>query len=154
MKLETTRHSATTLLPEPRDAERTKDMQRFYQFLLQPSPALIDQFGTRIAIPEQLYTMMRTVLELLLQGRPIVIIPGDEQLTTQAAANMLGVSRPYLIERLLTPGKIPFTYAGSHRRIKFDDLARYMVERDRERHEGLSQLTRKIDEAGFYDDEK
>jgi excisionase family DNA binding protein len=135
MKLETTRHS-TTAIPEQRNAERTKDMQRFYQFLLQPSPALIDQFGTRIAIPEQLYTMMRTGLELLLQGRPIVIIPGDDQLTIQAAVNLLGVSRPYLIERLIGPGKIPFTYAGSHRRIKFDDLRRYMLERDRERHEG------------------
>ena len=68
---------------------------------------------------------------------------------------MLGVSRPYLIKHLLgPPGKIPFTYAGSHRRIKFADLMIYMSERDRERHEGLSLLTRKIDEGGVYDEEE
>lgn len=156
MKLETSRYLTTTLLPEPQDSERTKDMHRLYQFLSQPSqPALVDQYGTRLAMPEQLYAMLRNVLELLLQGRAIVIIPGDEQLTTQAAANMLGVSRQYLIKHLLEPpGKIPFTYAGSHRRIKFADLMTYMSERDRERHEGLSHLTRKIDEAGVYDEEE
>jgi excisionase family DNA binding protein len=79
---------------------------------------------------------------------------GDERLTTQAAVNLLGVSRPYLIERLLDTGKIAFSYASSHRRIAFADLIRYMLERDRDRHEGLSKLTRKIDEAGFYDEEE
>jgi excisionase family DNA binding protein len=156
MKLETSRYLTTTLLPEPQDSERTQDMHRLYEFLLQPDrPALVDQFGSRIEMPEQLYAMLRNVLELLLQGRAIVLIPRDEELTTQAAANMLGVSRPYLVKRLLDPpGKIPFTYAGSHRRIKFSDLMRYMSARDRERHEGLSQLTRKIDEAGLYDDDE
>ena len=125
MKLETSRYLTTTLLPEAQDSERTKDMHRLYEFLSQPNQAaLVDQFGTRIAMPKQLYAMLRNVLELLLQGRAIVIIPGDEQLTTQAAANMLGVSRQYLIKHLLWPGKIPFTYAGSltNKVRRLDDL--------------------------------
>jgi excisionase family DNA binding protein len=155
MKLETSRYLVTTVSPEPRDTVYSQQMQLLYRFLLQPSkPALVDQFGNRIEMPEQLYAILRNILELLLQGRGISIIPGDEQLTTQAAANMLGVSRPYLIDQLLDTGKIPFTYASSHRRIAFADVMRYMLERDRERHEGLSQLTRKIDEAGVYDEEE
>jgi excisionase family DNA binding protein len=153
MKLETSRYRITTLLPEPHDTERSQEMHRLYRFLSEQS-ALVDQFGARIEMPEELYTVLRHILEFMLQGRAITIIPRDEQLTTQAAANMLGISRPYLVERLLDTGKMPFTYAGSHRRIAFADVLRYMLERDRERRQGLSELTRKIDEAGVYDDEE
>jgi excisionase family DNA binding protein len=74
----------------------------------------------------------------------------DENLTTQAAANMLGVSRTYLV-RLLEQEKIPCTSAGSHRRIKVGDLLAYMQKRERARHEALNRLTREVEAAGLYD---
>jgi excisionase family DNA binding protein len=76
----------------------------------------------------------------------------DEDLTTQEAANMLGAPRTYLVQ-LLEQGKIPCTFAGSHRRIKMRDLLAYMQERDRARHEALNQLTREVEKAGLYESE-
>ena len=154
VKLQSSRYRATHWALEPEDVGQFHEVERLFQLFSEPGkPALVDAFGHKIEMPEQLYHVMRVILQTLLEGRGINIIPKDEQLTTQAAANMLGVSRPYFVEQLLKTGKIPYTYANSHRRIALADLLRYMAERDRERHEALSQITQKVDEEGFYDEE-
>jgi excisionase family DNA binding protein len=94
--------------------------------------------------------MFSQVLALLQRGVGVIFIPHDEELTTQAAANLLGVSRPYLV-RLIEQEKIPCTFAGSHRRIKLQDLLAYMRIRDRARHQALNRLTQEVEKAGLYD---
>ncbi|ARA95154.1 excisionase [Rhodothermaceae bacterium RA] len=84
------------------------------------------------------------------QKRTLVLIPEDETLTTQAAANYLGVSRQHLVN-LLERGEIPFHKVGTHRRVYFRDLLTYEKRRDRNRHEALNRLMQAVDEAGLYD---
>ena len=60
------------------------------------------------------------------------MIPVEAELTTQEAADMLNVSRPFLI-KLLEKGDIPFTMVGRHRRVRAEDLFAYMTERDQAR---------------------
>ncbi len=77
-------------------------------------------------------------------------MPYSKLLTTNQGAELLNVSRPYLI-RLLEAGKIPYQKVGSHRRIRFDDLMAYRATRDAERRRALAKLTRLSGEYGLYD---
>jgi len=86
--------------------------------------------------------LARSFMELLRyvgSGRAVTIVPTEEQLTTQRAADLLNVSRPYLI-KLLEQGDIPHTTVGRHRRIRAQDLFDYKKRRDEERAVALSEL--------------
>jgi excisionase family DNA binding protein len=75
-------------------------------------------------------------------------------LTTQEAAELLNISRPYLV-KLLDVGTIPFERPeglGSHRRIRFEDLMEYKHKRSAERKQQLKRLTQLSQETGFYDE--
>ncbi|WP_051149865.1 excisionase family DNA-binding protein [Methylohalobius crimeensis] len=71
----------------------------------------------------------------------MTIVPTHTELTTQEAANILNVSRSYLI-KLLEEGTIPFTSTGSHRRVRYQDLMKYKAVRDRRSREALEELAK------------
>ncbi len=83
-------------------------------------------------------------------GRAIILIPENQQLTTQRAADLRGVSRPHLI-KLLEAGELPYHKAGSHRRIYLKDLAVYQKRRDSERKAALDSIAREAIESGLFD---
>ncbi|OQO92024.1 hypothetical protein B1813_07020 [Saccharomonospora piscinae] len=78
----------------------------------------------RVALPEELYRVLRQVVAALRNGMAVTVAPQTQTLTTQQAADLLGVSRPTLI-RLLDHGEISFERAGTHRRIGLRDLLAY-----------------------------
>ncbi|MGI8551387.1 MAG: helix-turn-helix domain-containing protein [Dehalococcoidia bacterium] len=94
----------------------------------------------------------KQVVHLLARGEDVILVPLHRELTTQEAANLLNVSRPFLVQ-LLERGEIPFTRTGSHRRIRFGDVMDYKERRDANRRTALAELTRFSDELGLYDDE-
>jgi excisionase family DNA binding protein len=94
--------------------------------------------------------MLIHVLRSIKERRAVVMLPEDEAFTTQAAADYLGMSRPFLIG-LLEKGEIPFHFVGSHRRILFRELMNYENKRDAARREGMSRLFQKVHEAGLDD---
>ena len=71
-------------------------------------------------------------------------------MTSQRAANLLGVSRPFMV-RLLEEGELPFHMVGSHRRVYLKDLLAYQKHRDAERHGAINRMARMELEAGTYD---
>jgi excisionase family DNA binding protein len=83
-------------------------------------------------------------------GKGVAVTPVLRELTTQGAAELLGVSRPFLIE-LLNKQEIPFHLVGTHRRIYLQDLLRYRDHRDRQRKEILNRMAREAVEEGDYD---
>jgi excisionase family DNA binding protein len=82
------------------------------------------------------------------QGNAVSIVRVPHELTTQQAAELLGVSRPHLV-KLVDAGEIPHHKTGSHRRVYFEDLMRYRDVRDAERSAALGELTRKSAEYGL-----
>jgi excisionase family DNA binding protein len=86
----------------------------------------------------------RIVMELLMhisRGEAVTFVPFGAELTTQQAADMLNVSRPFLI-KLLEGGQLPFHMVGSHRRISAPDLMAYRRQRETRQKEALKELAR------------
>ena len=113
-------------------------------------PALIDSSGNRTELPKPIFEMLSDIVQHVKKGTSIFMIPEDETLTTQAAANFLGVSRQHLVD-LLEKGEIDFHYVGTHRRVYFRDLKKYADKRDSKRKETLDELFEKVTDAGKYD---
>ncbi|MGK7871938.1 MAG: helix-turn-helix domain-containing protein [Xenococcaceae cyanobacterium] len=109
--------------------------------------------GEEIYLPESIYQILRQVTPLLAQGKGVTLVPQDHYLTTQEAANLLNISRPYLYT-LLDKEEIPYTLIGTHRRIKVEDLLDYKTRRDSDRRKALNGLIEASQELGFYEAEK
>ncbi len=111
-----------------------------------------DQELTLVHLPPAVYDVLSQVITAMRAGRAITVAPLAQRLTTQEAADLLGISRPTMI-KLLDDGKLPFEQPGRHRRIRLDDLLAYRDERRRGRSEALDELARQTDALGLYDEE-
>lgn len=113
-----------------------------------PRPMLLGTNGERIRLPEPIILLLREIVPLLLKGRSVALIPRQKELTTQEAADILNVSRPFLIG-LLDRGEIPYFKTGTHRRIRLSDLMGYKRRRDATRFQSLNRLTELGQEDGL-----
>ena len=109
--------------------------------------------GESISIPESVFYGLERVAEVLARGDAITIVPVGKELTTQQAANLLNVSRQYLV-RLLDAGNLPYTKTGKHRRLKVEDVLAFKRRRARERKAALDDLTEISEEFTGYDELK
>lgn len=114
---------------------------------------LVGANGEAIQIPDSVYQVLRQAVHAMALGQAISIVPQEQELTTQQAADFLNVSRPFLI-KLLEQGEIPHIKVGTHRRIRSQDLMRYKEQRDIKRQEGLKELTQFLQDEGFYEAER
>lgn len=92
-----------------------------------------------VAIPAAAAALLERILAEMAQGNAVTLMPAHAELTTQQAADLLKVSRPFLIEQL-EKGEIPFRLVGTHRRIRLADVMRYKQEADRRRLDALEKL--------------
>lgn len=146
-------------LPEPGSIEAEKADQRAIRrvdHLLshlaerKERPQLIGEDGDAAELPESLFALLRQITQILAQGDGVSISPVHKVLTTQQAADILNVSRPYLIS-LLEKGELEFSLTGKHRRIQLGNLLAYKRKRDRQRREQLAELTRLSEDFGSYE---
>ncbi|GAA0978898.1 helix-turn-helix domain-containing protein [Nocardiopsis tropica] len=139
-----------TLLP-PNDRS---ELVRFARGLAEPGTAsrarLVGPDRSELEIPDELYGVLRDVVSALSQGLAISIAPHNTMLTTQEAAELLGVSRPTLV-RLLEDGEIPHSMRGRHRRVLLRDVLEYQEATRRERERVLDEMAADAEEAGLYD---
>lgn len=106
--------------------------------------------GDRVELPAEVYRVLRQVVEALRQGFAVTVAPLAQTLTTQQAADLLGVSRPTVI-KLLDEEKIPFERVGTHRRILLRDLLAYRELRRAEQYAALEATAVDIDDEEDLD---
>ena len=103
-----------------------------------------------IELPASAVALLLGILRMMARGLGIVLTPLHSELTTRQAADMLNVSRPYLI-KLLDAGDIPHHKVGRHRRIRREDVMTYKQKLRQEREAILEQMIAEAQEMGLYD---
>ena len=136
---------AETYLPQP-----AKDLEAVSNFLAafqvrkgKTSPQryrLVGaKAGERVQLPEEIYQVLVQVVEAMKKGMAVTVVPQAVMLTTQEAANIIGVSRPTLIS-LLEKGLIEYELVGRHRRISIDQVLKYKAMRKEQQYKALDDM--------------
>ena len=113
--------------------------------------ALVGPDGHQWELPDQAYKVLREVLDAMSKGLAITVVPQHTRLTTQEAADLLGISRPTLV-KLLADGQIPFEQRGRHRRLLLTDVLDYQHRARSERKEQLDALVEEAGKLNLYRD--
>lgn len=134
---------AETVTPSEADtklaAESSARFSRLAARRRQSLKVRVEQDDDAIAIPMSAVRLLADILAQMAKGNAVTLVPVNAELTTQQAAELLNVSRPFLIEQL-EKGRIPFRMVGTHRRVLFRDLMAYKDAMDRNRLKALEEL--------------
>lgn len=111
---------------------------------------LIGSDGTLLPLPPSLLHVLRSAAQALAGDQAVKVVSIGKELTTQQAANLLNVSRPYLV-KLLDTGVIPCHLVGSHRRVRLDDVLAYRTQRTAERKQALAEMLQDAQALDLYE---
>lgn len=95
--------------------------------------------------------LLQRIFEEMAQGKAVDVVSLETELSTQQAADLLSVSRPFVV-KLLDEGILPHRLVGSHRRVLLKDVLEYKEQTKRKRREALRELTELSQELGLYDE--
>lgn len=104
-----------------------------------------------VPLPSSLHRVLVEAARQLAEGNGVSIMPVTAEVTTQQAADLLNVSRPFVIG-LLDKGEIPFHKVGTHRRIRLKDVLVYKRRRDASRRAVIERLAAEAQELGIYEE--
>lgn len=127
----------------------TADEMANLSTLLEQRGTLVTERGDRITVPEPIYRLLCDIVPLLKQGHSVQLLNTEQLVTTQMAADILGMSRPHLI-KLLNEGVFAFTRVGEQRRLKLAEVLEYQERRQRESEERLRELLAMAQETDTY----
>lgn len=142
-----TMHDRTILPPA-----ETESLTRLLAAMrMEPSQGamLVGPDETRWELPAEAYRVLREVLEAMSQGLAITVIPQHTMLTTQEAADILGISRPTLV-KLLENDSMPYERRGRHRRLRLVDVLEYQSAARATRRGKLDVLVKDAEKHELY----
>lgn len=101
-----------------------------------------------VTVPPQILKMLAQTLGLMVRRDPIVLVHEKQEFSTVEAANYLNVSRPFVIKEI-TNGNLPHRMVGTHRRVLFEDLAKYAQTMRTQRADALDKMAANARELGL-----
>ena len=105
--------------------------------------------GAEITLPHSAVRILFTALQEMAKGHSVTLLPVDTELTTQQAAELMRVSRPSLI-KMLDENKLPYRKVGAHRRVRYEDVLRYLESERARRKKVMEELVAETDALGLY----
>jgi excisionase family DNA binding protein len=131
----------TLILPSPRDAELSRLLSAKLEAKGDLNVSVRD-------LPDSVMLLVRQILTEMAQGHAVSLSALPKELSTQQAATVLGVSRPFVI-KLMDEGQLAYRKVGSHRRVMLDEVMVYMEGTRVKRLAGLAELTAEAQELGL-----
>lgn len=132
--------------PSAEEAQRAEKAERALMALLRGKRVRAIQIKAgrgkaevSITMPAEAVASLAEILRHMAHGNTVSIVPIHADLTSQEAADLLNVSRPYLV-KLLDEGKIPSRKVGTHRRVRLSDLLEFKRKDDARRRKALDEL--------------
>lgn len=113
-------------------------------------PRITDEDGTVLDLPETVAEALVEVLAAAAEGERPLVLRSPDNLTTEQAAAILGMSRPTVV-RMIEAGKLPAQMVGSHRRLTLGDVLAYRDHSTKRRRQALAELNQQAEELGLYD---
>ncbi len=142
------------LLPSEVDIELAKESSRALSMILatkeevQKVTIQSDGEKTMVELPMSAFRLFIDILANLSQGNAVQVVPVHAEITTQEAADLLMVSRPYFI-KLLDENRIPYRKVGTHRRIRYSDLLDFKNNEEQLRESALDELAAQAQKLGM-----
>ena len=115
------------------------------------TPRLIGPDGDGIELPREIHTLLVSIVETLKAGNGVSVIPLHAELTTVEAAQLLNVSRPFLIKQL-DAGALPHHMVGTPRRLRLLDVLAYRDQVDRDAEAALDAMAAEAEKLGLYEE--
>jgi excisionase family DNA binding protein len=146
--------TTATLDPTALEEEQTEaaaDAARVLGTLLQKEQSVVQlrtDEGETVPVPGPAFRLFVDLLTHLANGDGVVVMPGHAELSTQQAAEILNVSRPYVI-KLIEDKQLPARNVGTHRRVLLQDLLEYKRRNDAEREAVMQELADQAQELGL-----
>jgi excisionase family DNA binding protein len=129
--------------------QQVRELQKLMQ--REGRASLVGKGGeSALDLPDVVYSLLLRILQGMQEGKAIAIVPFMQDLTTQEAANFLGVSRPFFV-KLLETGKLHYHMTGTHRRVYLKDLVDYRQHRDQDKMDAINRIAQFEEDAGLYD---
>ena len=141
------------LLPTEQESEQARESSRVLSMYARRSESLQVELRDNnhreaISLPAGAVRLLLDLLTQMAEGNAVTLMPMHAELTTQQAADILNVSRPYLV-KLLDSGMIAHRKVGTHRRVLLRDLIAYKRKVDAERASALDELTRQAEDLNM-----
>lgn len=140
-----------SVVPTPADVEMAqKTVPRLAKSRKQGLNLRMDGKGglQRIHLSETVGRLVLRLLEQVAEGNSIALVPVQKELSSAQAAQVLGVSRPFIVGQMKS-GHLPFRKVGSHHRVRVEDLLRYKRKMDAARSKALDELTAEAQKLGL-----
>jgi excisionase family DNA binding protein len=130
--------------------DEERDRARRVLGALERGAHLVTDDGSRVDLPDAAVAALSDLLEATAAGDDAIVVRTPDELSTEQAAAVLGVSRPTVV-RLIDSGQLPAHMVGTHRRVGIRDLLAYRDETSRRRETALNRMTEEAEELGLYD---
>lgn len=127
-----------------------QEVRKLERLLKRGALSLISDSGESIEFPTTVYEVFKRIVEFMAKGKAVTLVPDNQVVTTQRAADILGMSRPFFI-KLLETGVMAYHRIGNQRRVYLRDVLQYAQKRDNEREAALNRLSRHAFETGLYE---
>ena len=135
-------------------AEAVEELERFLRRHPDVAAASVsltaDDDDATLEIPGHALRLLVDMLAQIANGNAVTVAPVHAELTTQQTADLLNVSRPYVV-KLLDDEQIPFRRVGNRRRVLLADLLEYQHRDLAHRRKVADRLTAEAQRLGLYD---